>query len=378
MSYSQENDSQPDGEQPASQPQAGRFQYGQSGYVPPPASVTQKKSSGVKTFLIIIGALAVFFVIIGFGIKSSLSSFDMGLDLGGSGVELTEKKLIDGRGDDPGKVVLINLNGAIAGNGSEIHGDGTMYDLSRRLRKAARDESISAVLLQVSSPGGGLNASDIIHQAVLDVKESGKPVVVWVSGLAASGGLYISAPADWIIASPTSLIGSIGVIMQHMVIKELLEKIGIKVKPVKSTHMKDIGSAFREMTEEEEKYFLQLLKTFHDRFISIIVNGRGIEEAKVREIANGKIYTAEESLEFGLIDEIGYFESAFDKAKELSGLSSPHLISYKQAWDLESALKGFPFGGKLNGIDESRTYLQALLDMGATPEIRAIWHVSEE
>ena len=236
---------------------------------------------------------------------------------------------------------------------------------------------MNAVLLQVNSPGGGLTASDIIHQAVLEVKKAGKPVVVWVSGLAASGGLYISAPADWIVASPTSLVGSIGVIMQHMVFKELMDKIGIKVNPIKSTRMKDIGSIFREMTTEEEQYFLHLLETFHDRFVSIVVNGRKIDEAKVRELANGKIYTAEESLEYGLIDGIGYFETAVEKTMELAGLSSSHLIGYKQAWDIETALKGFPFGGKSIGIEESKAYLQALLDMGAAPEIRAIWHVSE-
>ncbi|MBT3231879.1 MAG: signal peptide peptidase SppA [Calditrichaeota bacterium] len=378
MNYSQENDKQPDHGEPVPQQPTNLNPHGQSSYAPSADSRSRKKTSGVKTFLIILGALTVFFVIIGFGLKSSLSSLDMGLDLGGSNAELTEKRLIDGHGDNPGRVVLINLNGAIAGNGSEVYGDGIMFEVSRRLKKAAHDDNISAVLLQVSSPGGGLTASDIIHRAVVEVKESGKPVVVWVSGLAASGGLYVSAPADWIVASPTSLIGSIGVIMQHMVVKELLDKIGVKINPIKSTNMKDIGSMFREMTNDEEEYFLHLLKEFHSRFVSIIVEGRGIEESKVRELANGKIYTAEESLEYGLIDGIGYFDAAFDKAKELTGLSSPHLVSYKQAWDIETAFKGFPFGGKSNSIEESKTYIQALLDMGSSPEIRAIWHVSGE
>jgi len=333
----------------------------------------RKKTSGFVIFLIILGVVVVFFVILGLIVKSSISGFEA--SLGGKGSELTEKVLIKGEGEDPGKIALITLHGVIKGSGSEIQGDGALYELSRRLHKAAEDEDIKAVLFQVNSPGGGLAASNIIHNQVMNIKKAGKPVVVWISGLAASGGLYVSAPADWIIASPTALVGSIGVIMQHLLVKELCEKIGVKVKPIKSTHMKDIGSPFRDMTKEEEQYFKRLIDNFHDHFVNIIVEGRGLDETKVREMASGKIFTAEESKEYGLIDDIGFFEDAMTKIKELTGLESPYVVKYKEPLDIESLFSKFPFGSSMSRIEETKLLLQAALDMAATPEVRVIWQV---
>ncbi len=330
----------------------------------------RKGMSGWVIFLIVLGVFVVFFGGIALIVSSSFSEFEA--SIGGGGKELAEKTVIHGKGETPGKIAMISLEGPIAGAGSQIDGEGSMYEVARRLKKAAEDESVDAVLFQVASPGGGLNASDIIHNEVLNIKEAGKPVVVWISGLAASGGLYVSAPADWIVASPTSLVGSIGVIMQRMQVSELMDKIGIKVEPIKSGKMKDLGSPFRDLTPEEKQYFQNLIDTFHEKFVTIVSEGRGIEIEKVREIANGKIYTVDQSKEYGLIDDIGYIEAALEKAQELAGLESANVIKYKEPFDIETMFGKFPFGGK-SSFEDTKLLLQTLIDMSVTPEVRAIW-----
>ncbi len=339
-------------------------------------SPPRKKTSGLMIFLIIVGIFVVVFGGIGLIISSSIS--EIGAGFGNKSDALTEKVIIKGEDEIPDKIALISMFGAIGGGGSEHQGEGSVSQLSRRLRKAAKDNKVKAVILQVNSPGGGLTASDLIHNEIVQLKNAGKPVVVWVCGLAASGGLYVSAPTDWIVASPTSLIGSIGVIMQRMEIKELLEKIGVKSKPIKSTTMKDLGSPFREMTQEEETYFSELINTMNEKFISIIVEGRHLSSEKVHSLASGKIFTAEESLEHGLIDDIGYFDRAFEKARELADASSPDLIKYKEPFDIEKAFAKFPFGGSGSTFLGSKTAIQSLLDMSYTPELRAVWQPFSE
>jgi protease-4 len=170
------------------------------------------------------------------------------------------------------------------------------------------------------------------------------------------------------------MVGSIGVIMQRMMVKELMEKIGVQVEPIKSTHMKDIGSPFREMTDSERKYFEHLIGSFHDRFVSIVADGRGLEVEKVRELASGKIYTAQQSLEYGLVDEIGYFSDALDKTAELAGLANPEVIQYKEPFDIESVFKDLPFGKAKSSSQIMQTVMQTAMDMAATPGVDALWH----
>lgn len=334
----------------------------------------RRKTSGLTIFLIIVGCLVVIIGVFGLIIKSSLSELNTSLGVGGSSENLTTVSVLKGA-ETEGKVALITLTGAIRGDGSEIKGEGTLFDVSRRFRAAAKDKDVKAVLFQVDSPGGGLTASDVIHNEVKKCQAAGKPVVVWIGSLAASGGLYVSAPADWIVASPTSLVGSIGVIMQHMMIKELMEKIGVKVEPIKSTGMKDIGSPFRDMTPEERQYFEELIHTFHEMFVNVVVTGRKMDPAKVRDLASGKIYTAQQSLEYGLIDQIGYFDDAMTKIKELTGLTNPSLIAYKEPFDFEAMLKKSPFGGSAQGENWMKNAIQTTMDLAASPAVDAIWSV---
>jgi len=152
-----------------------------------------------------------------------------------------------------------------------------------------------------------------------------------------------------------------------------MEKIGVQVEPIKSTHMKDIGSPFREMTEAERQYFLELIGSFHDRFVSIVADGRNIDVEKVRELASGKIYTAQQSLDYGLVDQIGYLEDALVKTRELVGIENPEVIQYKEPFDIESMFKGLPFGKSKSSSQLMHQAVQTVMDISATPGVDALW-----
>lgn len=237
-------------------------------------------------------------------------------------------------GDSSQRIVVIPVTGAIFGWGNATYGAGTVYKVSSLLDRAANDDTVKAVILQIDSPGGGLSASDIIYHELLKLKKKNKKVIVYVGQLCASGGYYIAAPADYIVAGPTSLVGSFGVIMQHVEVTGLLEKIGVVVDPIKSTNSKDIGSPFKKLSEKDREYFDHILSTYHNRFIDIITKGRKLDRDKVASLADGKVYLATEALDYGLIDEIGYFDASLDQAKKYCTVDYPEIFSYKHQMSL--------------------------------------------
>ncbi len=230
------------------------------------------------------------------------------------------------------KILVINLTGIILGDGSYVSSEGSIKPLIKQFRYAAKEPSIKAVILQVSSGGGGLTASDILYNEVKHLQKSGKKVTVSIGAMAASGAYYTIAPADYIVISPTGMAGSFGVIMNRMNFKELMKKVGIAAEPIKSTTMKDMGSPFRDLTEEEKAYFQKIIKTYHQRFVNIISKGRKIPELRVKELANGKLYTAEESVAYNLVDSIGYFDTALEQAKKIAKLKNPTIITYNEKY----------------------------------------------
>lgn len=334
-----------------------------------------RKMSTKVLILIIVGVLVVVFAIVA-SIMTSISEFSAELSGSKGKIKLHEQVLVAGDVKDAGKIAVITINEPILGEGSYLSGSGLVYKVSRQLRRVAKSDAVKAVLLQINSPGGGLAASDIINDEVKLVQKAGKPVVVCIGNLCASGGYYIAAPTDYIIAGPTSLVGSIGVIMQRFEVKELMRMIGIKWTPIKSSEMKDLGSPFRSLTEEEMKYLKELIDIFYNKFISIIASGRSMSEADVRKLANGKIYTSAQALEFGLIDEIGYFNDALDKAKELGNAEGASVIRYEEPFDFKSLLTKFPGTSSVNNLNEARLLLQGAIDIAATPQIRAVWNGS--
>ena len=186
--------------------------------------------------------------------------------------------------------------------------------------------------------------------------------------LAASGGCYVSAPADLIVANPATLTGSIGVITQMPNLEELMEKIGVEVVVIKSGIHKDEGSPFREMTEEEEAIWQAIIDEAYGQFVAIVAEGRGLSEEKAREIADGRVYTGKQAMELGLVDELGNLPEAIDRAAELGGIEGePRLVEYHRAPTLfESFFNSLV--GPFQPFDLAR-----LLDLEGRPSLQYLY-----
>jgi len=182
-----------------------------------------------------------------------------------------------------------------------------------------RDSSIKAVILRIDSPGGAVAPFQEIHREVLRTRES-KKVIASLGTVAASGGYYVAAAADMIVASPGTATGSIGVIMPLTNLKELLDKLGIGLTTIKAGKFKDAGIPNRPLNEEEREVFQELVDNIHQQFISDVAQGRGLEGSKVKEVADGRILTGEQALALGLVDRLGNFQDAVALAGSLAGL----------------------------------------------------------
>jgi protease-4 len=175
---------------------------------------------------------------------------------------------------------------------------------------------VKAVIVNVDSPGGLATASDFLYCAVSRLSAK-KPVVVFVSGTCASGSYLASCPATKIVALPTAVIGSIGVLSVRPIVQDLLNKIGVHVDVTKSGRLKDMGSFYREATEEEKKKEEELIAGFYDYFVAAVAKGRKMEVSKVKELATGEVFLGEKAKSLGLIDEVGDLDRAIDIAAEL-------------------------------------------------------------
>ena len=246
--------------------------------------------------------------------------------------KLQEVVLVDSRTKD--KVLMIDIDGTISSaleTGFLSREKSVVARVFERLERAARDPQVKALILRLDTPGGEVTASDIIYHEVLRFKErTGRPVIGLMMSVAASGGYYIASACDVIVAHPSTLTGSIGVISVFPSVEALMSKVGVKVDVVKSGPAKDSGSPFRDMTEEDRKIFQGIVDEYYEGFLKVVARGRGdkVPAAKLRAIADGRIYTAPQALELGLIDAVGYFDDAFAKARSLAGLAGAKLVSY--------------------------------------------------
>ena len=232
------------------------------------------------------------------------------------------------------KVLMIDIDGTISAaleTGFLAREKSVVARVFERLERAAADPWVKAVILRLDTPGGEVTASDIIYHEVLRFKErTGRPVIGLMMSVAASGGYYIASACDAIIAHPSTLTGSIGVISIYPSVEALMAKIGVKVDVIKSGPSKDSGSPFRDMTEDERKIFQGIIDEFYEGFLAVVAKGRQgkIATADLRRIADGRVYTAPQALKLGLIDALGYFDDAFAKAKDMASLKSAQLVSY--------------------------------------------------
>ncbi|UCD89095.1 MAG: signal peptide peptidase SppA [Desulfobacterales bacterium] len=229
------------------------------------------------------------------------------------------------------KVGVIEIDGIITEAKTTIH----------NLKRFREDESIKAIVVRINSPGGAVGPAQEIYREIRKTSDT-KKVVASMGTIAASGGYYIAAGTDGIVANPGTITGSIGVIMGFTNYEELLRKIGLLPIVIKSGEYKDIGSPVREMKEKEQKILHDFAKKIHKQFIMDIVEGRKMKQAEVESLADGRIFTGEESKMLGLVDRLGNYEDAIEWAGRMGGIKGK--ISTVYAKD-----KKYPFLKYLSG-----------------------------
>jgi protease-4 len=231
------------------------------------------------------------------------------------------------------KIAIIDVNGMILNaRGSSLLGDGEnpVSVFRERLDAAAEDPHVRAVVLRINSPGGAVTASDIMYQDLLHFRrETGKPVVACMMDVAASGAYYLTMGCDRTFAHPSTVTGSIGVIMSLYNATGLFTKLGVTSDPIKSGPNKDIGNPGRPMTEAERAILQGMVDKFYDQFVHVVAQGRPtLAEKEIRKLADGRIYTGVDAQKAGLVDEVGYLEDAIATAKAMAKINDATLIAY--------------------------------------------------
>ncbi|MBK7090291.1 MAG: signal peptide peptidase SppA [bacterium] len=210
-------------------------------------------------------------------------------------------------------VAIVNLYGVID----------SPTEVVRQLDRWGEDESVKAIVIHINSPGGGVAASQEIYEKVLKVKrETDKPIIASMESVCASGGYYVAAACDQIVADPGTITGSIGVIFQYPIVEEMFNKVGIQYQTIKSGGRKDIGSPFRKPTESDSVVFQAVVDDTYHQFVDVIVANRNLPRDEVLRIADGSIFSGRQAQQIGLVDSLGTFEDAVDLAGELSGLGA--------------------------------------------------------
>jgi protease-4 len=211
------------------------------------------------------------------------------------------------------RIQVVKLYGVISDDGesgSFLSSASSIAYAKKKLRKAITNDHVKAILLRVNSPGGSIGMSQELYSAVQELRKKGKPVVVSMGDVAASGGYYVSAPADRIFANAGTLTGSIGVIMHLMNWQETEKKIGFQPQVIKSGAFKDIGSPDRPITPEEKAMLQALIMDAYDQFVTAVADGRKIDKATVKTLADGRIYSGAQALQKKLVDELGGYDQA--------------------------------------------------------------------
>lgn len=282
-------------------------------------------------------------------------------------------KFVDGDEDAKDEILQIKIKGVIQEADSEesmpfkIEKD-LFENLRKDLEVARKRKAIKAILLEINSPGGEVTASDIVYQQLKKLqRETEKPVVAIIGTMGASGAYYVACAAGKIMAHPTSIIGSIGVLMQAMNLEELAKKVGLKAITLKSekTPMKDVLSPFKEITPEERAMLMTIINSIYDRFIDIVSESRKLSREEVIKIADGGIFTAVQAKELGLIDAIGYREDAIAEACKIAGIKSAALVKRVTQKGISEILS--EMSSMSSGMPALRSEIRNLLTNGATP-----------
>jgi protease-4 len=235
------------------------------------------------------------------------------------------------------RVAIVELEGVIA----------EVDDLVREVKSHRENPQVKAVVMRINSPGGVVGPTQELHQALLRVREAGKPVVASLGSVAASGGYYTAVAADRIYANPGTLTGSIGVIMQMANLQDLFKKVGVDYVVVKAGQYKDLGNVSRQMTPEERRVLQGLLDNVHAQFIDAVAEGRKLDRAEVVKFADGRVFSGVQARDLKMVDTLGSLEDAVNEAAKLAGLSLPPAVIRPtkrfSVFDLLRSSLGIPF-----------------------------------
>jgi protease-4 len=278
-------------------------------------------------------------------------------------------------GDDYSNVIAVfDVEGTIQDTGEASLLSSATYNhraFMDKLKMAEENDDIKGIILRVNSPGGGVVESAEIYEKILDIKKVKKPVYVSMGSMAASGGYYISAPADKIYASPETMTGSLGVIMQGYNYEKLAKKYGVEFETIKSGPHKDIMSPTREMTGEEREILQDMIDNSYDQFVKIIADGRGMTEKEVREIADGRIYDGRQAKENHLIDDFGHLDDVIAAMKTDIGKKDAQVIRYTDEAGFGSL---FSMGAqKMLGNDVETAVLTKILSSSNSPRLMYLY-----
>jgi protease-4 len=237
-----------------------------------------------------------------------------------------------------GKIGVIEIEGAIT----------DMKEAMEDVVKFKEDDSIKGVILRINSPGGAVGPTQEIYSEIKKLKQV-KKVYVSMGSVCASGGYYLAVTGDKVYASPSTITGSIGVIMQQTVVEDLMKKIGVEANAIKSGALKDTGTPFRKMRDDERKYLQTVIDSIYEQFVNDVAEGRKMPIDRVKQLADGRIYTGLQAKETGLIDDIGTFYDVVDEMQKVLGIyGKPSLVYGKRPfsflrWLISSALQDIIF-----------------------------------
>lgn len=282
---------------------------------------------------------------------------------------------LQGEGDS--KVLVVDISGFISDQPSQqafglIEKQSMLARVKAELEKAEKDKAIKALVLRINSPGGGVTASDEIYHLIKTFGQQSKlPIVASLGSLAASGGYYIACSADEILAHPTTVTGSIGVILVGVNVSGLMDKIGVENQTFKSGVHKDILSPLRGATPEEREIVQGVLDSLFERFVSVVTQNRpDLATARLEQITDGRIYAADQAKEVGLIDGIGRIDDAIEVAKKRAGISEARVIIYHR-----DGVRKETIYSQLAGASPAAQLLPfaASLQSATTPQLLYLW-----
>jgi protease-4 len=306
---------------------------------PPPAAPTTRapqqqpprKRTGGITCLIVVIVL----VVLGLGF------FAMVMVALRQGAGPTTTTWTGTTGDAVGVIKITGLISTVSQVSPLFGASAGSENITAQIRKAAADDSVKALIIRINSPGGSAAGSQEIYQAVQEYRDTtGKPVIASMGDIAASGGYYVAAPATKIMASPATLTGSIGVIIETLEYHELMEKIGVSGNPITSGKYKDMGSPLRSMRPDERALFKAMVDDVYDQFVEAVAEGRGMTKEEVKRLADGRAYTGRQAKKVKLVDEVGTFRDAIRLAAKEGGIKGEPTVKFFGRVTLLDALMG--------------------------------------